>query len=177
MTHPVGLKELLLLRHAKSDWKDPALEDMERPISDKGKKAACKIAQWIQEHELIPELVLVSPAKRTQQTLNRLDLPKSTQIQTLEALYLADLTTLQRIISQLEAPVSRVMLIGHNPGFEKLTQWLTQTLSPTDPRLFPTASLAHIILPPHWQDLHAGDGRLANFIRPKEINLKKNKGK
>lgn len=180
MTFKAKLNELLLLRHAKSHWKGDQIEDMDRPISDKGKKAACKMSQWLFEHELIPEYVLVSPSKRTQQTLKRLNLPKTTIVQTLDDLYLADLETLKSILSTVGQQYSRVMLVGHNPGFEKLMRWLTTEVNDHTPpplRLFPTGSLAHIILPPHWQNLNAGDGRLANFIRPKEITLNKSKEK
>lgn len=174
MSHASKLREILLLRHAKSDWKNPETEDINRPISDKGKKAACKIAHWLNEHELLPQLVLVSPAKRTEQTLKRLNLPKQIPVRVLDELYLADLETLIEVLSQIEKKYTRVMLIGHNPGFEKLTQWLTQPKEqPSETRLFPTSSLAHIILPQHWGKLLAGEGRLMNFIRPKEVKLKK----
>lgn len=169
------LRELILLRHAKSDWKDKSLEDIHRPISDKGKKSACKMAHWIKEKSLSPSLVWVSPAKRAQQTLKRLQLPDITQIKTIDSLYLASDTQLLQLLSEVPTDAERVMLIGHNPGFEMLMAHLTKTISDRSVRLFPTAALAHFIMPNDWKNLPLGSGKLANFVRPKEIQLPNSK--
>jgi len=165
------LRELILLRHAKSDWKEPGLPDIERPISDKGKKSACKISNWLTQNNVLPDLVWVSPAKRAQQTLKRLNLPKDIPVETQTLLYLASTDQLKSLLSKIPAQFGRVMLIGHNPGFEKLMRQLMATDDPTKPELFPTASLAHFILPHEWQDISTGDAKLINFIRPKDITL------
>ena len=165
------LRELMLLRHAKSDWKEPDLQDIDRPISDKGKKSACKISNWLSQNNALPDLVWVSPAKRAQQTLKRLNLPKDIPVETQELLYLADTDQLKNLLSKIPDQFGRVMLIGHNPGFEKLMRQLMATDDPTKPELFPTATLAHFILPNQWNNLSIGDAKLINFIRPKDIPL------
>lgn len=165
------LRELMLLRHAKSDWKEPDLPDMERPISDKGKKSACKISNWLTQNNVLPDLVWVSPAKRAQQTLKRLNLPKDVPVETQELLYLADTAQLKSLLSNIPEQFERVMLIGHNPGFEKLMRQLMASDELNKPELFPTATLAHFILPTQWQNLSTGDAKLINFIRPKDITL------
>ncbi|MDG4812608.1 histidine phosphatase family protein [Hydrogenovibrio sp. 3SP14C1] len=165
------LRELMLLRHAKSDWKEPDLQDIDRPISDKGKKSACKISNWLSQNNALPDLVWVSPAKRAQQTLKRLNLPKDIPVETQELLYLADTDQLKALLSKIPDQFGRVMFIGHNPGFEKLMRQLMATDDPTKPELFPTATLAHFILPNQWNDLSIGDAKLINFIRPKDITL------
>lgn len=165
------LRELLLVRHAKSDWKED-LEDMERPISEKGKKAATRLGCWLAEHDLIPTYVLVSPAQRAQQTLKRLKLDKeASEHQTLNDLYLATLEQLVQTLAQIPKYYERVMIIGHNPGLEELAQYLEYEnhCEDCETRLFPTGSLAHFILPNSWENLGAGAGKLVQFIRPKDI--------
>lgn len=169
------LRELFLLRHAKSDWKDKTLDDIQRPISDKGKRAACKISHWIQANQLQPSLVWVSPAKRAQQTLRRLQLPANTQIKTVDSLYLASSTELLTLLTEVPNDINKVMLIGHNPGFEMLLSHLTHQERVVDTPLFPTAALAHFIMPNDWKNLPHGSARLANFIKPKQIQLPNSK--
>ncbi len=74
-------------------------------------------------------------------------------------------------LSEVPTDAERVMLIGHNPGFEMLMAHLTKTTSDSSARLFPTAALAHFIMPNDWKSLPLGSGKLANFVRPKEIQL------
>lgn len=165
------LRELMLLRHAKSDWKDDTLADLERPLADKGKKSICKISHWLHDQALLPDLILVSPAKRTRQTLKRLKLPKTIPIEVHTELYLANLTTLTSLLAQVPSHYERVLIIGHNPGLEALMRFLSQKQQNHTLKLFPTASLAHFVMPFNWQTLNAGSGRLTQFIRPKDITL------
>jgi phosphohistidine phosphatase len=165
-----GLRELILMRHAKSAWKDATLSDLDRPLSDKGKKNALKVGKWLQQQNLIPDLILTSPAKRTQQTLKRVCNECGSQTQTVDALYLAELDTLKTLLA--EAPqVKRLMIIGHNPGLERLFNYLNSDTDESQTHLFPTATLAHFILPENWHNLCSGDGRLLQFVRPKDIKL------
>jgi len=174
---PNKLRELLLLRHAKSEWKDSELADMDRPLSDRGKKNALKVGKWLKTQALIPDLILVSPARRAQQTLRRIcnECPANTV--TVNELYCAELETLLKILADTPN-TKRVMIIGHNPGLERLLSYLQQkdleeseTPSQDLVQLFPTASFAHFILPEHWQNLEDGDGKLVQFVRPKDIKL------
>lgn len=169
------LRELLLLRHAKSDWKDDTLTDLERPLADKGKKSLCKVAYWLNEHQLIPDLILVSPAKRTHQTLKRLKLPRDIPTEVHIELYMADLDAFKALLAQVPSQYERVLIIGHNPGLESLMQFLSQKLPNHSSKLFPTASLAHFVMPFDWHDLSHGCARLTQFIRPKEIVLPDNR--
>lgn len=164
------LRELILLRHAKSDWKDESLEDIDRPLCGKGKKSAAKVGKWLQQQNIIPDLILTSPAIRAQQTLKRICSECGSQTQTVEALYLADLDTLLAILAEAQ-DVDRLMIIGHNPGLERLFNFLNSSAQESETHLFPTAGLAHFILPDDWQNLSRGDGKLLQFIRPKDIQL------
>lgn len=160
----------MLLRHAKSDWSDENHADIDRPISLKGKKQAKKMANWLQDNRLLPDLILVSPARRAQQTYRRICKDCPIEMQTIDALYLADLEQLKTILASIDA-VQRVMIIGHNPGLEALLRFLINNPEDDSTQLFPTSSLAHFILPEHWQNLEAGDGKLQQFIRPKDISV------
>lgn len=165
------LRELMLVRHAKSDWKQTDLADIDRPLSDKGKKHALKMGKWLKSQGLLPDLILVSPAQRAQQTLRRICSECPANAVTIDALYLADLDTLQKVLA--EAPsAKRVMIIGHNPGLELLYRFLHNEPEEDSIHLFPTASLAQFILPQDWHNLEQGDGKLTQFIRPKDIQLK-----
>ncbi len=167
---PNRLRELILLRHAKSDWKDESLDDIDRPLSERGRKNAAKVGKWVLQHNLTPNLILTSPARRAQQTLRRICNECGSETRIIDELYNAELETLQAILAG--APeVERLMIIGHNPGLERLFNFLNKHTEEAETHLFPTASLAHFVLPDDWQDLQSGDGRLIQFIRPKEIKL------
>lgn len=164
------LRELMLLRHAKSDWSDETHADIDRPISHKGKKQAKKIAQWLADKRLMPDLILVSPAKRAQQTYRRICQECSIETQMIDDLYLAELDTLKSILANVHE-THRVMVIGHNPGLEQLLRFLINNPDDDSTQLFPTASLAHFILPEQWNNLEPGDGKLQQFVRPKDIKV------
>lgn len=164
------LRELLLVRHAKSDWSEPGQEDIDRPLSDKGKKSAKKVGRWLRESGLMPDLILVSPAKRAQQTFKRICNECPCISQTVEELYMAELDALKAVLSSVQE-ADRVMIIGHNPGLEKLFLYLRNGQHEQETHLFPTASIAHFILPEDWQNLEAGDGKLQQFIRPRDIKV------
>jgi phosphohistidine phosphatase len=162
------LRELILLRHAKSDWKDSSLDDIDRPLSARGKKNANKMAEWINQNDLFPDLILASPALRAQQTLRRICNECETSIITVNELYLADTTVLLKVLA--EAPsAERIMLIGHNPGLEELLNLLTITKSGA--QLFPTCALAHLVLPYDWTQIESGSAKLQRFITPKQLKI------
>jgi len=165
---PNRLRELMLLRHAKSDWKDSQLDDIDRPLSERGKKNAIKLGKWLKTQNLMPDLILVSPAVRAQQTLKRICNECPASAITVETLYLADRLQLQKVLA--ESPhAERIMIIGHNPGLESLYNHLISPLENQEIQLFPTCAMAHLILPNDWNHIEAGDGKVQQFITPKDI--------
>ena len=164
------LRELILVRHAKSDWKSETNQDFDRPLSAKGKKTATKVGKWLQQQDLMPDQILLSPALRTVQTFKRFCKECEIPYRLINELYLAELDTLIEVL-QSAPNVKRLMVIGHNPGLEQLNRYLQGNHIDTGTELFPTCSLAHFILPQDWQTLEAGDGHLQQFIRPKDIKL------
>jgi phosphohistidine phosphatase len=171
------LKRLYLLRHAKSDWNDSSLSDIERPLSPRGVAAAPKVAEVMQSEGLLPELVICSPARRTRETWdligNCLDSEPPSQID--ERLYLASPGELISLIQEQPDDLGSVMLIGHNPGMEAITMGLSG--SGEHPDLdraltkFPTGALAVIDLDvERWSDISGDSGSLRRFIRPRDLS-------
>src|ERR1700730_12730969 len=137
------MKTLLLLRHAKSSWKDSTLADHERPLNGRGRGAAELVRSFLERKKLRTELVLSTSAVRTRQTVEKIfaGAAPAPDICYDDALYLASAEKLLEVISALEDARDRVLLVGHNPGLEELFFRLTGL----DER-FPTATLANIVL-------------------------------
>jgi phosphohistidine phosphatase len=117
----------------------------------------------------MPDAVWVSPAKRAQQTLKRLQLPKEIPVTTVDHLYLANLDQLEQLLTRFPESMHRLLWIGHNPGFE---QFLARLLGPAvqaqpHNKPFPTATLAHLLLSD--QQSNEGRGRLLHYVRPKDL--------
>lgn len=169
------MHQLLLLRHAKSSWDDTKLADRDRPLNDRGRRAAAAMRQAMQQLGLVPDLVLVSPARRTLQTLDALEPWDDTPLQEqLEALYLATPAQLFGVLHDVPETVRSVLLIGHNPGMHDLAQALIAGTQPTDATLrlarsYPAGALAEFTIVGPWLRLGSGGGRLTRFITPREL--------
>ena len=171
------MRQLLLLRHAKSNWDDPRLNDHDRPLDDGGQRAATVLRAAILDLELVPDLILVSSARRTRETLELLEpLPGTVRIQRQNELYLASPRQLLEQISDIPADTGRVMIIGHNPGLHDLAMMLIgpHAVSLNQPhtmrvaRGFPTAALAEFAVAGSWRDLPHG-ARLTRFLTPHDL--------
>jgi phosphohistidine phosphatase len=168
------MRQLLLLRHAKSSWGDANTADKDRPLNDRGRKAAATIRHAMRELGLIPDVVLVSTAKRTLETLEALepwdDMPL---IEPMDSLYLASLPQLLSALQGVAETVRSVLLIGHNPGIHELAAELAGPgAEPMAQRLaegFPTAGLAEFAVPGPWWQIGAGTTRLVRFLTPKGL--------
>jgi phosphohistidine phosphatase len=167
---------LLLLRHAKSTWDDPELEDYDRGLATRGLKAAPRMGRYIATQHLKPDLVLCSGAVRTRATL-ALVLPElgspPPRIRYDNALYLAGPDVLLDAIGKAGTS-PRVMLVGHNPGIHALALALTgggdkAALAELATR-YPTAALAVLTFPAAaWKDVAPATGRLERFVTPRGL--------
>jgi len=161
------MKILLLLRHAKSSWKDPDLPDFNRPLNGRGRRAAKTIGRYIKENDLEPELVLSSPAVRARETIDIALRAARLRVEVRydERIYEADAQRLMEVISQIEENLTSVMVVGHNPGIEELLRLLTGCSEH-----MATAALAKIRFsePDKWSKIAAVKGSL-ELIKPKEI--------
>jgi len=170
------MKTVLLLRHAKSSWDQPHLEDFERPLAARGRKAAPRIGRYLAREDLIPDRVLCSAAVRAVETWELVSEALATPVPTefLDEIYHAapgDLLDLIRALPQAE---ESVLLVGHNPTFEILASRLAGSGEEEALRAlaakYPTAALAVLDFRVRkWAELGAGLGHLRGFIRPKEL--------
>lgn len=164
---------LTLLRHAKSTWTDSVRADIDRPLNDKGRRAAAAMGRWMAGEDLAFDLVIASPATRVRQTIegieDSLGRPLVPMFDT--RVYMASAATLADIVQAVPASVSRLLLIGHNPGLEELVLWLVpQSPERADvEEKYPTASLAEIMVD-RWAGLAEGDGKLLRFTRPRDLD-------
>jgi phosphohistidine phosphatase len=172
------MHQLLLLRHAKSSWDDATLPDRDRPLSKRGRRAAATMRQAIQQLGLTPDLVVVSPARRAQETLAGLEPWDETPlVEEVEALYLATAEQLLAVVRGMNETVRSIMLIGHNPGMHEFAVMLGGAQRAGDrgepaKRLateFPTAALAEFSIAGSWQQLDAGAGHLVRFLLPRDL--------
>ena len=173
-----ALHQLLLMRHAKSAWDDTRLSDHDRPLSPRGRQAASAMRGAMRELGLLPDIVLVSSARRTLETLQALEpWDKTPLIEPIDALYLAHARRLLRVLNGLAETAHCVLLIGHNPGVHQLAltvvgaDALEQGGAETR-RLaegYPTAALAEFAIAGTWRGLGEGGGRLLRFLKPKDL--------
>lgn len=172
------MRQLLLLRHAKSDWNNATLSDHARPLTPAGRRAAQAIRQAMQELGLTPDVVLVSSARRTRQTLELLEPFEETPIvELMDQLYLATAPQMLRILHGVAETARSVLLIGHNPGMHQLALTLAGAQAMTNPtpelrRLaegYPTAALTEFSIPGPWWSLDEGGGRLLRFLVPRDL--------
>lgn len=179
-TDPEGgsLRELWLLRHAKSAWGVPGLEDHDRDLAPRGLAAAPRVGRRMAQLGLVPDLVLCSTARRAVHTweLVAAELPRPVEVRHLESLYLASPAALLRTIRSQPAAVRRLLLVGHDPGFHRLALLL---VGADDPEArssgltakFPTGALCRIRLAVEgWGEVAAGRGRLLAFLKPRELD-------
>jgi phosphohistidine phosphatase len=150
------VKTLLLLRHAKSAWSDPRLDDHDRPLNGRGERAARAMADHIARQGPRPDLILCSTAMRT------------------NSLYLASEEVLLAHIRAVGDDVRTVLLIGHNDGIGQLAADLVGS-GPSEAlaalrEKYPTGALAVLHLPDGpWSDLKLGSGKLLEFVRPRDL--------
>ena len=165
------MKTLLLMRHAKSDWSNPALSDADRPLNKRGKKAAVLMGQWLTDHHYLPNYVICSTAQRTRETLGRIRLSAEIagkDIKYEKKLYQATLPTLLQTLENSPWQKGTIMLLGHNPEMESLLNYLCDgNIKPSKTgKLFPTGSIAVIHLA---GEITESSGNLIDIARPKEL--------
>lgn len=171
------MKTLILLRHAKSGWDDPVATDFDRPLNPKGRKAALAVGREMRERGIAFDRAIASPAVRVVDTLEEVGEGYGRPIRPVydQRLYLASAQALLERIRGIGDEVGRLLLVGHNPGLERLTLMLTRDdgdgLREAAAAKYPTAAVAEIALPvERWRDVAEGAGRLQRFIRPRDLD-------
>jgi phosphohistidine phosphatase len=164
------MRTLYLLRHAKSSWDDESLRDFDRPLNDRGKKAAEKIGRFVAKEKLKPELILNSPALRARQTTEIVlrTSALSVEVRFDERIYEASLSTLLAVLADIPRERKSVLLVGHNPGMEELLHFLTG-----EAKSMPTAALAKINFEAsNGEGLKRNEARLEWLVTPKGLKQK-----
>ena len=161
------MKNLFLLRHAKSSWDDPALGDFDRPLSRRGISNAILLSKYLEKQKIFFDLVLSSPSERTQSTAD-LVLSYCNPAPTIilkEGIYHASVSSLSQLIKGQDESINNLLVIGHNPGLHILIESLTHESIIK----LPTCAFAKLINFNHWKDLDAGILDLELLITPKEL--------
>ena len=164
------MRTLLLLRHAKSSWKNSDVSDHDRPLNKRGKHDAPRIGRLLRRERLSPDLIVSSSAKRAGRTAGEVAKWSAFEgtVQLERRLYLADPATIVDVVRRRGADARRVLIVGHNPGLEALVARLTAQ-DDLDP--LPTAGLVQIRLEiDDWSEFRlSSDARLINVWRPREL--------
>ena len=164
-------RRIVVIRHAKSNWDDPSLEDHDRPLSKRGRNALPRLRDHIEDLELRADLVRCSSALRTRETLDgiRPALGRTARIEVDSALYGASSEQLVTELRRLDDQVVTVFLIGHNPGVGELVELLAESgkrKAAID--RFPTAAVAVLSIAGSWTGLQPSGALLESFWTPKQ---------
>ncbi|MEU6644259.1 histidine phosphatase family protein [Saccharomonospora sp. NPDC046836] len=156
-------RELVILRHAKSDW-PVGVPDRQRPLAARGRRDAPVAGRWLRAHVPTIDLVLCSTAKRARQTyqLARKELAGKPTVRHEGQLYAASAETLAGVIRNLPRDAHTVLLIGHNPGLEDLVELLTG-----QPCTLKTAAVAVLTGSGGWTGIGPGWAKLATLAKPR----------
>ena len=171
------MRMLYLLRHAKSDWGDPGLDDFDRPLAARGRGAAPAVARWMNRNGCAPGFVLCSTARRAAETWALVSdvLEGDPEVETTGDLYHAAPAGLLALAQGLPDRHAAAMMVGHNPGFHLLACALAGEGPDDLLRLlaagYPTAALAGIAFDAaNWSEIAPGAGRLTCFVRPRTLD-------
>ena len=162
------MKTLLLMRHAKSSWGNPALSDHDRPLNKRGEGACRLIGSFLSEQGIFPDQIISSTATRAKDTVAGLleTLSAEGDVTYTRELYHADVDTLLEQLQTLPDEIEIVMLVGHNPGMDDFLDVICD-----EQEHMPTAAIAEIEFDiSHWQELtdHT-PAELKHLWKPKEI--------
>ena len=162
-------RRITLIRHAKSSWKNPELEDVDRPLNKRGERDAPIMGERLVAWGARPSLIMTSPALRARMTARiiaeQINYPREFLQREVE-LYLADPETILRVIAAQDDGFKDIVVIGHNPGLTQLANLLTGAGIDN----IPTCGVVAIeVKIPSWEDLDGQRGELLLFDSPKKL--------
>ncbi len=162
------MKILLLMRHAKAAAAGAGQADADRPLNPRGQRDAPRMGEWLRQHDVAPELVISSNARRAVETAAAVIDASGYggEWQRQPRLYEAEIEAYFDVLQQAPDAVGSVLIVAHNPGVEEMIEALTGHAE-----TMPTGALAHITLPiDDWRGLEAGvEGQLVQVGRPREV--------
>ena len=163
------MKEIYVLRHAKSSWDNSNLSDFDRPLADRGISDAKKMSNFLKDMNIKIDKVLCSNAIRAKETFDltadgfNFEIDKATY---LDKLYFGDTTTIIQDLKELDESLNNILIVGHNPTLHYLVEILTNESI----NRFTTCNLAIISHDGEWVSLNSQQCSLKSLIRPKELN-------
>ena len=160
------MKNLYLIRHAKSDWSDESKSDFERGLNKRGQRAIFTMANALKERKVMPDLILSSSATRAKLTAKGLakEIEYSGKIRYIDALYMAEPLDVISIIQEIKDKYDNVFIVGHNPETTELTDLMLDDYIDN----VPTLGIVALKLPvKHWQKFKPEKIKLNFFIYPK----------
>lgn len=165
------MKTLLLMRHAKSSWKDPDLTDHDRPLKKRGRKDAKRMAKVIEANDLYPNLILSSSAARAVETVEVIvdALGYEKEIIYSDALYMGEPSDFIEALKTLDSDIEKVMIVAHNPGLEAYLQIIDGEIE-----AMPTAALGYLVLSlDDWREISFETmGDMVGYWTPKTLAAK-----
>jgi len=161
------MKQLFLIRHAKSSWSNPDLSDFDRPLNKRGKRDAPFMGQRLAQSKICPEVIIASPAKRAKRTVKTIATEIGYDLGAIiyrEDIYLSGVSGLIKAIESTEDSVNSLALVGHNYAITELAEWLTgKTIGN-----IPTCGIVSIEFSiKRWSAIKEHDGQLIFFDYPK----------
>ena len=160
------MKRLYIIRHAKSDWTNENLDDFDRPLNKRGKKNAPFMGKILRKKDVVPDLIISSPAYRARTTAVKIakEIGYYEDIMFNEYIYEADLGTLLDIVNFIEDEYDDVFIIGHNPGLNMLGFYLVDFNDN-----LPTCGILEIKLECNsWREVKKANAQLVSFEYPKK---------
>lgn len=164
------MKQLVLVRHAKSDWGSEGLKDIDRPLNERGYMDAYTLSEWYFNNHEAPKLFITSDATRALSTAflfaRALDFP-SNEVIVESRIYESNSSVLKEIISALDQSVDHAILFGHNPGLTNLVNELTDDLFFDN---VPTCGIISLLFDvKSWKDVPSSKGKITFHQFPKEF--------
>ncbi|MEM8526174.1 MAG: histidine phosphatase family protein [Bacteroidota bacterium] len=159
------MKTIYFIRHAKSSWDDPSLRDFERPLNARGKRDAPKMARYLHDLKVQPDLIVSSPAKRAQKTAKAFqEILGNPPLELEKEIYEASTSTIFQIVQEIDDVHSLIFMFGHNPTFTSIANQFTDELIMN----VPTCGIVKIECSIHtWKKFSRADGKLTAFYYPK----------
>ena len=159
------MKKLFIIRHAKSSWRDDTLDDFERPLNKRGKANAPFMGERLKERNIMPDIIISSPAKRAKTTAEIIakKVNYKKEIVFNQDIYEAEPSALHYILSKLDNKNSVVFLFGHNPELNMMAE----IYAGFDENI-PTCGVVEIEFDcDKWADISAKNAKLVSFDYPK----------
>ena len=170
----LSVKTLYIVRHAKSSWDDPGLDDFERPLNERGKRDAPRMGKRLKEREIYPDLMISSPARRAFSTAKRIAKIlgyKKEGIKTEKKLYHAGEEQILSVIKTLSDKFEVVMVIGHNPGLTEFVNTFKDDEGQIIDNIPTCGIVAFEMKVDRWKDIGWANGKMIFFDFPKNQEI------